>query len=291
MFGERFMSTHLAIGRMMRIYASARQRMRLDTMLLPATPNEAREVTQLWFLLEGTVHISVGARTTQLDKPCLFRLPEHFTKGAEGERQVRLVTGGARFRSVQLYYRKQATGFEVVPLSPQVLESATRYHASVIEPGESRESGKAEGEFVQALEAEGLLPSGMSEDAVSRPQDASVLRVWNALRASYTKSDASPSIKLMAAAANLSRRHTTRLVAEISREFLVPPGAFQEMVLMLRLTFASLLLSDPELSISEVASLVGYAHPEGLTNAHRRAGLPTPEQVRNLYLASAASMP
>ncbi|MFO0665438.1 MAG: AraC family transcriptional regulator [Polyangiaceae bacterium] len=285
------MSTHLAIGRMMRIYASARQCMRLDTSLLPATPTEAREVTQLWFLLEGTVHISVGSRTTKLDKPCLFRLPEHFSKGADGERSVRLVTGGARFRSVQFYHRAPASGFEIVPLSPRVLDRAAQYHASVIDTGDSSESSGAQAAFVDVLEAEGLVPRGLSEDALPRPQDASVLRVWSALRASYTKSDASPSIKLMAAAANLSRRHTTRLVAEISRDFLVPPGAFQEMVLLLRLTFASLLLSDPELSIAEVARLVGYAHPEGLANAHRRAGLPTPEQVRGLYLASQASMP
>ncbi|MFO0664119.1 MAG: hypothetical protein U0174_09210 [Polyangiaceae bacterium] len=287
-FGDIYLRTHFAVDRNVRIYSAERNGMRSDTRFIPASPAPAREATALWLILDGTAQISFGSETMRFSAPALIQMPESWMEGADGSRRVRLETGGEYHRALRILLRTNAS-FEVLAMDASVLTAAAAYHHAVLGPGAvaNANSAKPAKELLRALRASGLLPAGIDPEEIVEEEDAPLTRSWKALQERYAAFDVSPSLKLMAASCGLSLRHTARLIAEIFRDFLMPVGGFREATITLRLCFASMLLSSSALSVAEVAALVGYGHPESLTNAFKRANLPPPQRVRSGYTEEA----
>lgn len=280
--GDMFLRTHFAVDRSVRIHAAERKGMRCDTRYFPASRAEPRNATVLWLILDGAAQISFGSETMRFDAPALIQMPEHWMEGANGVRSVRIDTGVELHRALRILVRAPAP-FEVKAMNAELLAVANAYHQAVLgadAPAHANSASHARA-LLKELRRSGVLPAGIDPDTVSDREDAPLLRVWSALQEGYSTLDVSPSLKLMAASCGLSLRHTARLIAEIFRDFMMPVGGFRETTITLRLCFASMLLSSPELSVADVASIVGYGHPESLTNAFKRANLPAPQRVRN----------
>ncbi|MFO0662940.1 MAG: hypothetical protein U0174_03260 [Polyangiaceae bacterium] len=266
----------------MRIFASHRENLQFRSECTPAAATPSRPVTQLYALLEGELSVSFGARELSLEAPALVRLPESWAKGACGERTAMLETRGRRFRAVQITYRVPSSSYECLELPSTLLGALTRYASAVLDEPREGFGAAPERECLRALEVHGLLDRETIASA-DEGHDESMVRLWNAFRPLYAATDALPSLKALAGAMGLSRRHSSRLVAEFAQRYLLPPGGFQELFHDLRLALSSLLLSDRNLSVGEVASIVGYARQEALAGAYRRAGLPTPKEIRRSY--------
>lgn len=279
-FGDHHMQTYLAVGREFRVFAAERKGLRSDTEYLPTSSKQPRNVSQLWFLIEGTLVVSRDARSVPIVGPSLVVLPEHWDKGADGRAPVRLQTYGDRIRAVHVHYRGAVVDFAVLPFTGELLREVSRYHEAVMKAEAPRELGAAERIFFGVLASAGLVPSAVEKEALSCSGQAHLMRVWNVMREMYAELDTNPSLKVIAAKAGLSRRHTARLISEIFRSYLFPQGGFQEVMLTLRLSLASVLLTSGALSVTEVAQRVGYAYPESLTNAFKRAGLVSPTRVK-----------
>ena len=286
--GDVFLRTHFAVDRSVRIYAAERSGMRSDTHFIPASPARAREATVLWLILDGSAQISFGSETMRFSAPALVRLPESWVEGAEGSRRVRLETGAELHRALRILVRGAAP-FEVLPVDAALLAAGSAYHQAVLGPGAAPGSSISSNSvapatsLLDALVRSGFLASELGAETLTEEEDAPLVRAWGALQERYAAFDVSPSLKLMAGSCGLSLRHTARLIAEIFRDFLMPVGGFREATITLRLCFASMLLSSSQLSVAEVAALVGYGHPESLTNAFKRANLPPPQRVRSGY--------
>lgn len=280
-FGERFLNTHLALGNGFRIFSTDRGRLSSDSEHFPATTKEPRNVSQLWFLIEGTLHVSFDAFHFSVVGPSLVLLPEHWGKGSDGKRRIRLRTEGNRFRTVQVHYRGSVTDFGMLPLAAPLLQAVTTYHGAVLAQESAPAAADAVTSFLQALQAATLLPQEISPGDAQTETPASVQRVWHVMREMYRAVDASPSLKVIAAMSGLSRRHTARIISELFRDYLFPPGGLQEIMLMLRLALASMLLTTKEFSVKDVSKRLGYGYPESLSNAFKRANLVPPSRMRD----------
>lgn len=286
--GDVFLRTHFAVERAVRIYAAERSGMRSDTRFIPASPAKARDATVFWLILEGSAQLSFGSETFRFSAPALVRLPESWVEGADGVRQVRMETGSELHRALRILVRAPGA-FDVLEMDAATLAAATAYHQAVLGPSTAPNSNSAAPAkaLLRALANSGILPTTIDPESIAEEEEAPLVRAWGALQERYAAFDVSPSLKLMASSCGLSLRHTARLIAEIFRDFLMPVGGFREATISLRLCFASMLLSASKLSVAEVASLVGYGHPESLTNAFKRANLPPPQRVRSGYAVEA----
>lgn len=282
--GDIYLRTHFAVDRSVRIYAAERKGMRSDTRFIPASPAKAREATVFWLILEGTAQLSFGSETMRFAAPALVQLPESWVEGEEGVRRVRMETGSELHKALRILVRAPAP-FEVLSMDAALFAAASAYHEAVLGPAAaSGENSAAPAKtLLRALAQSGFLPASIDPEAIVEEEEGSLVRAWSALQERYAAFDVSPSLKLMASSCGLSLRHTARLIAEIFRDFLMPVGGFREATISLRLCFASMLLSSSMLSVAEVAALVGYGHPESLTNAFKRANLPPPQRVRSGY--------
>lgn len=282
-FGSVLMTTRLAVGRSVRIYVAERHGMSADSNLFPSTQEGPRAVTLLWLLLSGTVSFEHNGTSTRIAAPALVSLPEHWNEGARGTRAVRIQTGGAPFSAVQVLYRAPCEGLGHVALSDTHLGELKEMHRRILDVAPEDGSGLLRA-LLWKLVSFGLVPPHALQDSdPSLYTDPATVRMWNALQTRYNAIDASPSLKAMAAEANLSCRHAHRIMGAIFNECLMPPGGFREATINVRLSLASLLLSKSALSVSEVARLVGYMHPETLANAFRHVGLPSPAEIRRSY--------
>ncbi|MFO0664248.1 MAG: AraC family transcriptional regulator [Polyangiaceae bacterium] len=279
-FGEQYLRTHLVIGRSFRMFASERERLPSDTKFFPTSQKDARRVSQLWFLLEGEVLVTSPELSIPFVGPCLVSLPEHFCKGALGHRPVYLRTEGERIKAIHIHYRGPLVDFGAMPLSGDVLAAASNYHHAVLR-APTLDVAEPEQAFLGALANAKLVPPDVAEETHAQVDEEHVMRVWRVMREMYAALDANPSIKIIATKAGFSRRHTARLIDELLRDYLFPPGGFQEMMLTLRLSLASMLLRGRALSVAEVARRVGYAYPESLANAFKRAGIEPPMRVKS----------
>lgn len=280
-FGDRSLRTHLALGHSARIFAADRVRLRSDSLYFPTAPEKQRAVSQLWFLLEGTGHASFYGERVELKGPSLVLLPEDMGTDPADKRRVRLLIEGERVRSVQVHYRGPLVELGVQPLGGDLLSAASTYHDAVLGGPEVEDASGLANTFFDALHHAKVVPAQIPLKMAPSAVQGHHIRVWKAMREMYAGFDTSSSVKLIAATCGLSRRHTARLIAEIFRDYLLPPGGFKEVMLTLRLSLASMLLASGDVSVAEVAERVGYGYPESLTNAFRRANLPPPTFIRD----------
>lgn len=79
-------------------------------------------------------------------------------------------------------------------------------------------------------------------------------------------------------------RQARRDVIKMQQEFDLFDRGFRETVHRWRLTASALLLSAKDLSVSQIATAVGYGSLTAMGRAFKKANLPTPSQVRRQLL-------
>ena len=213
-------------------------------------------------------------------------------EGANGEREVDLHTC-SHFEAIELRFRRRwamraIDRAGVVSLTDDSWSHVGRYLSSAL--GADADDPDRSARVVQLVKA--MHQAGVVHDEVldtlSDAPDASMRALWPSVRSAFHLLDPSASIKTLAVGSGLSLRHTARMLAEMKRGLLTPPGGWRETIRALRAKLAVVLLSDGTLSIADVARAVGYQQAEAMTNAFRRDGLPPPREVRRRLLATHA---
>ena len=129
--------------------------------------------------------------------------------------------------------------------------------------------------LVRLAEAQ-ILSSDLTESVV-RDEPERFVRLWQVLRPLY-------ELKQIALVANLSLRQLARDLGEFTRTFGLYGAGFRAPIRVLRLRAATLMLSSPGVSPSDVARVVGYGSLDAMGRAFRDAGLPAPSVVQEAVL-------
>ncbi|MFO0665564.1 MAG: hypothetical protein U0174_16530 [Polyangiaceae bacterium] len=280
--GPSRMELWLGVSRHARVYAAERKGLCADTLLLPAARCAARDVSILWFFLDGETTFEHESGATCMKAPSVAIIPEHWREGANGKRDVR-IRMGMNSASVQVLFRARCDTIQHLDAGAEVLAEVASMHREVIGADEGRGFLLLRG-ILRRLVAHGLVPpSVLADEDSTLYTSAAYVRLWNAMRQRIASFDVNPSLKSIAADANMSGRHAQRLAHALFEECLMPPGGFREATINLRLSLASILLSKSSLSVVDVARLVGYLNPETLTSAFRHTGLPSPVEIRRTH--------
>lgn len=139
-------------------------------------------------------------------------------------------------------------------------------------------------EAVQALLVE-LATAGIVSrelaDSVVREEPERFERLWTVLKPLYQDLATSASLKQIAALAKLSLRQLGRDLGELTRTFNLFGAGFRDATKILRLRAATLFLSAPDATPSDVARAVGYGSLDAMGRAFRDAALPAPSVVQD----------
>lgn len=286
--GPSRMDLWLGVGRNARVYAAQRSGLAADTQLLPAARCSARAVSVLWILLEGEATFEHEGRVTRMQAPSVAIIPESWREGANGERLVR-IRMGVDCASVQVLFRAATDTIQPLHMPPQQLAEVAALHREIM--GASEEHGFALlRALLRRLVTFGLVPPTVfDDDRDGMYTSPTFARVWRSMRRRIAAFDVNPSIKTIAAEAELSSRHAHRIANVLFDECLMPPGGFRGAMVNLRLTLASILLSKSSLQVLDIARIVGYQNPETLTRALRHTGLPAPLEIRRSHSSAPAA--
>lgn len=134
-------------------------------------------------------------------------------------------------------------------------------------------------QLVQQLGEAGVLSRDLTASVVEHEPDRFV-RLWAVMEPLYGDLATSASLKQIATLAGLSLRQLGRDLGDLSRTFGLFGGGFRDAMRVLRLRAASLLLSAPQATPSEVARAVGYGSLDAMGRAFRDASLPAPSVVQ-----------
>ncbi|CAN5592589.1 hypothetical protein BH11MYX1_BH11MYX1_19190 [soil metagenome] len=125
-----------------------------------------------------------------------------------------------------------------------------------------------------------LASAGVTRPAVRIHEEPErYRRLWDALRPLYETYGGTVSLKQLAGSLEMSMRQVGRDAKDLANTFGVGNG-FRDALLVLRLRVAVLLLSGPEATVGEVATLVGYGSAIAMARAFRDAKLPPPSAVQ-----------
>ena len=107
-------------------------------------------------------------------------------------------------------------------------------------------------------------------------------RIFEAVRPFAERLDLLNTLDAVSLTAGLSLRHLNRELGEFARSFQVPFVGWRETTKRLRIKLAVLALSEPEVSIADIARLAGYGSTAAMKRAFHDAGIPAPSQVREM---------
>ena len=130
--------------------------------------------------------------------------------------------------------------------------------------------------------------AGLSETLVAG-ESADVLRISDAI-ASALLGDPFPQVNELIERSGLSASHFARKMTKLLDGFHLDWEGWRQATNDMRLRWATLLLSRPELTIAEIARASGYANTDVLDATFRRMQLPSPREVRRQILAAAADV-
>lgn len=275
----------VGVERDLMVHAAQRDGLAYDSALAPARRGAPRDVHYLWLVLEGVVTVDGQVHCA----PVALAMAEHAFTGAHGTRAHHLTTIGRRFEALELHVRGDAylarvTGPRVLELDPRTWSEAKALVAALLgdaplAPGLTR--------LLESLRDLGLLEA-RHLSRLGVPPTALAGRVWDTLARVY-----GPAARIKALSSLgevvLSQSSVERAVNRLYADYLLPGDGWRDMISHLRLSLAALFLSDPEVSVAEVARTVGFNHPQALTNAFQRAKLPPPSEIRAVHARRAAT--
>ncbi|MBS2015371.1 MAG: hypothetical protein JST00_20960 [Deltaproteobacteria bacterium] len=288
------LSVGIAFERRFRIFAINRRGLVFDTKFAPAVPGSTDGVI-VYLLLEGELAWSDGQR---LKGPALFLMRERDFEGdAGGGRGRTFRSWGEPYRTVELRLAPADCALTlgaappVIPLDgpddPIVAAGRLYLHASHAKKGRTLVADLA-ADYLRRLREREIL----SVDLAATITHDEGLRgaLWEALR---------PSIEAFGAAAKqddvVSRvgwgarrvqRELIRMVVAHGVDWL---GGWRQVTLRYRVRVAVMLLSNPALSVGDIAEALGYTSVEALAHAFEASGLPPATEVRRALRAAEAS--
>jgi AraC-like DNA-binding protein len=280
--------THTALERSSRLSVIVRSGVGFDNRFAPAARVVGRDRVMLYVVLAGSIHPSTELAPT-IGESC-WAFSEDDIEGAEGKRRTTSRTVGDPFTSVTLRLRDPVLGFARAPnAAPMrlandrgVLDATHRYVACVRGKPDHAQWSAAANAFHDAVVAAGWLRQPLA-GSIAHASPTLADRVWQGVSTFYGALELSPTFVRLAELAELSTRHTDRAFRHFVDEYDLLGVGWRTLTRHWRLKAAVLFLSCPDLTVSEVARLVGYSNIQALTNALAAEGLPQPSKYRELF--------
>ncbi len=271
---------HLCLEPSLSVVYMTQRGLRYDGRFQPSCRARSRGRVSLYLILSGELATSNGL---EVSTPALFRMPEDVLEGANGARSATLRLSGEPLVSIAMHLDPGRVPGPVgllperLPLSPEV-ERRARAYSVAIDGGVAADSALAP--LLSSLVGDGLL---LAHDEAPAPLARMYAeKIWSALSTRFAQLDTAPTITMLADLARVSPRTTDRLMKRFTDAYGLPDEGLRELSLRWRLKLATLLLSNPRLSVRRVAERVGYRNAEALANALASEGLPSPSVYRQL---------
>lgn len=277
----------MAFERRFRLFAIDRRGLTFDTRYAPAIDGASGAVI-VYLLLEGTLCWGDGARAVG---PALFLMHERDFEGARGTRERFFRSWGTPFRCVELRIAPEhcsvplSQGRAMLPLgdADDLLAAGRLYlHASHAKKGQRLVASLA-ARYLDELHHRGIIASPLSSTIVVDEGLRGVL--WEALRPAVERFGATAKQDDLVTRVGWSPRRVHRELLRLAAIHGVSwIGNWRDVVMRYRVRVAVMLLSNPALSVGEIASSVGYSSVEALAHAFATSGLPAPTVVRRAIM-------
>jgi AraC-like DNA-binding protein len=275
-FASSTLRSHMFLERKLRVHLVSRDRLQFDSAY--SSPTKGVGHVHLYAQLSGTVvpTYEPGRPSAPLTAPVAFVLREsefdHVLPGAPTFRSF-----GEHCTLVEI--RVPASDLRLPPgLGNGPVALPDRVWAAI----DHLRAAPSEAAVFQMLEALGdaevLGRDLLASVVASEPERFQ--RVWAVMRPLYQNLSTSASLKQISTLAGLSLRQLGRDFTELTRTFGLFGAGFREAMRAVRLRVATLLLSAPDASPSDVARVVGYGSLDAMGRAFRDASLPAPSIVQ-----------
>jgi len=273
-----------AFERRFRLFAVNRRGLTFDSRFAPPIDGSTSQVI-VYLILEGTL-LWNGERT--FEAPALIVMRESDFEGERGKRDCWFTSSGTPFATVDLRIDAAdcavdlAGGMTDAPLegvADPLLAAARLYlHASHSRAGQGRAADLAAG-YVAHLRARGILATDLAA-TITHDEGVRAL-LWRALRPTVEAFGSTANQDQMASSVGWNVQRIQREITRAATAFgLTWLGGWRNVVHRYRVRVAVLLLSCPELSVSEIADAVGYSSVEALAHALDSFGLPPARELR-----------
>jgi AraC-like DNA-binding protein len=275
--GASTLRSMIFLERRLRVHLVRRDRLLFDSAYSSPAKGVVGHV-HLFAQLTGTLIPSYqpGQPSAPITAPCAFVLTE-----AEFDR---MAPGSATFRS----FGAECTIVEArVPASdlrlpvglargPVELPAAAWAALELLRDAPGDDSVFR---MIQLLDDAGVLSHDLSASVVAVEPER-FQRVWAVMKPLYQNVSTSASLKQISTLAGLSLRQLGRDFAELTRTFGLFGAGFRDAMRAIRLRVATLLLSSPDATPSDVARIVGYGSLDAMGRAFRDAQLAAPSIVQ-----------
>jgi AraC-like DNA-binding protein len=263
----------------------------LDTRFIPAARDAAPARLCVYVLLSGswTIH---GKREERLVAPCAFVVSEEQLEGARGRRPYTFAAGGAPFRAIEIHVSASAVRLArggrpvLLDLSARAFDAANALLSSTSESDSALERNFAT--LLRELVRAGVIGADVAAGAL-RPSSRPVARIWSGVRPMVERLYLRPTLQEVQASSGFSTRQIDRHVGAFVERFGLVGTRWRSSLLHLRLKLAVLLLSADDVSIAEIARIVGYGSSDAMARSFRDAGLPTPGAVHDALTCDGSS--
>ena len=265
--GNAGMHTTLVLERSVRGTVVRRDRLAYDTRFAATVAGKAEPVGHVFLIVAGRYAPAVGEA---IEGPVgLILADDEIERLGPNSRTFR--TDGERVHIIHLRYSREDIAAPVGMAAGRLALPARLWDIAL----RVMDQPTAIGEVFDALASVGVTrPAVRIHEEPERYR-----RLWAALRPLYETYGGTVSLKQLAGSLEMSMRQVGRDAKDLANTFGMGNG-FRDALQALRLRVAVLLLSGPESSVGEVATLVGYGSPIAMARAFRDAKLPAPSAVQ-----------
>lgn len=272
-FGSSTLRSTIFLERRFRAHLVTRDRLLYDSAYAPAAKKPSSFV-HLYATLQGSFGINGGATTE--GRQAFVLTETEFDRVTPGSTTFR--SWGAPCVIVELRVPATAVRVPVGLRNGPVELSDTVWDAYAALESNGTES--ALHQLMVRLGEANILSTDLTTSVVADEPERFV-RLWSVLRPLYEDLATSASLKQIAIVAKLSLRQLGRDLGELTRTFGLFGAGFRDAMRVLRLRAATLMLSAPGATPSDVARAVGYGSLDAMGRAFRDAQLPAPSIVQD----------
>jgi AraC-like DNA-binding protein len=275
---------HVAFEREFRMYGVERRNNIVDTRFVRGARMGGGELV-LFVLLDGWIHWHDGGLGS-LEGPTAFLATMDALAGGDGRTGARS-SGGSPYRALELVivndpHAATRAPFERISCSETLLSAARAF----------LEDANDAAVRAYLAESAAIMPrAGALAQTIVDPEPAVVQRIWDSFAPTDLITTPFPSLQALVERAGVSTAHFSRQIKEVMESFHVDWEGWRDLTNDARLRWALLMVSNPALSIADVARASGYASTDVLDATFRRADLPSPSEVRRQILEAVAAMP
>lgn len=271
----------------------------LDTRFVPAASEPFRRGRCLYLMAKGVWRSDRAASSQlQLASPSAIVMTEEQLEGACGQRPLTFRLEGEPFSAIEMHVAEDdLRGADAhgdmpfaLPLRDETWSRVREAIASALDADDASTTN-AIAALLEALVDEGVLAHEVARAARER---VAFETLWKAVRPMIERFALSPTVGELTDIAGVTTRQLEKQIRAFVDRFaglgLVGSG-WRPTTRHLRIKIAVMLLSADDLSVSQVASAVGYGSTDAMSRAFRDAGLAAPNVVQSELQASVKSVP